>query len=81
MGERTGACRVLVGKPVGRRPSGKPRRMWEDTIKIDLQTVRCDVDYIDVAQYRHRFAGSCELGSETLISIICRGFLDYLRKC
>jgi hypothetical protein len=55
VGERIGACRVLVGKPVGRRPNGKPRRMCEDTIKIALQTIRWGVDYNDVAQYRHRW--------------------------
>jgi hypothetical protein len=36
MGERIGACRVLVGKPEGRRPLGRPRRRWEDNIKTDL---------------------------------------------
>jgi hypothetical protein len=53
MGERIGAYRVLVGKPE-RMPNGEPRRMWEDSIKIDLQTIRWGVDYIDVAQYRYR---------------------------
>jgi len=33
--------RVLVGKPEGRRPLGKPRCRWEDNIKVDLQEVRC----------------------------------------
>jgi hypothetical protein len=36
MGERRGAYRVLVGKPEGRRPLGRPRRRWEDNIKMDL---------------------------------------------
>jgi hypothetical protein len=36
MGERIGAYRVLVGKPEGRRPLGRPRRRWEDNIKLDL---------------------------------------------
>jgi hypothetical protein len=39
MGERRGACRVLVGKPEGKRPLGRPRRVWEDNIKMDLQEV------------------------------------------
>jgi hypothetical protein len=55
MGERIGEYRDLVGKPVGRRPSVKPRRIWEDTIKTDLQTIRSGVDYIGVAQYRHKW--------------------------
>jgi hypothetical protein len=36
MGERRGAYRVLVGKPEGRRPLGRPRHRWEDNIKLDL---------------------------------------------
>jgi hypothetical protein len=36
MGERRGAYRALVGKPEGRRPLGKPRRRWEDNMKMDL---------------------------------------------
>jgi hypothetical protein len=39
MGERRGAYRVLVGKPEGRRPLGKPRRRWEDNIKMVLREV------------------------------------------
>jgi hypothetical protein len=39
MGEMRGVCRVLVGKPEGKRPLGRPRRGWED-IKMDLQEVR-----------------------------------------
>jgi hypothetical protein len=37
MGERRGAYRILVGKPGGRRPLGRPSRRWEDNIKLDLQ--------------------------------------------
>jgi hypothetical protein len=37
MGEGRGAYRVLVGRPEGRRPHGRPRRRWEDNIKMDLQ--------------------------------------------
>jgi hypothetical protein len=32
-------CRILVGKPEGKRPLGTPRRMWEDNIKIDLREI------------------------------------------
>jgi hypothetical protein len=39
MGERRGAYRALVGKPKGRRPHGRPRRRWEDNIKMDLREV------------------------------------------
>jgi len=40
IGERTGAYRVLVGKPEGKRPLGRPMCRWEDNIEIDLQKVR-----------------------------------------
>jgi hypothetical protein len=39
MGERRGVYRVLVGRPEGKRPIGRPRRRWEDNIKMDLQEV------------------------------------------
>jgi hypothetical protein len=39
MGERRGAYRALVGEPEGRRPLGRPRRRWEDNIKMDLREV------------------------------------------
>jgi hypothetical protein len=39
MGEERGVPRVLVGKPEGKRPLGRPRRRWEDTIKMDVQEV------------------------------------------
>jgi hypothetical protein len=39
MGEGIGAYRALVGKPEGRRSLGRPRRRWEDNIKIDLREV------------------------------------------
>ena len=42
MGERRGVYRVLVGEAVGKRPLGRPRRRWEDSIKMDLQEVGCD---------------------------------------
>ena len=39
VGERRGVHRVLVGKPEGKRPLGRPRRRWEDNIKMDLKEV------------------------------------------
>jgi len=56
MGERRGACRILVGKPEGKRPLGRPRRRWEDNIKMDLQEVGCGcMDWIELAQDRDRW--------------------------
>ena len=54
MGERRVACRVLVGKPKGKRPLGRPSRIWEDNIKMDCQKVRWGMDWIDLAQNRDR---------------------------
>jgi len=56
MGEGRGVYSVLVGKPEGKRPLGRPRRRWEDNIKIDLQEVGCGgVDWIELAQNRDRW--------------------------
>jgi len=53
MGEESGVCRVLLGKPEGRRPLGRPRCRWVDNIKMDLQEVRCGyMDWIGLAQDR-----------------------------
>ena len=50
-GEGGGVYRVLVGKPEGKRPLGRPRRRWEDNIKIDLQEVGCwGMEWIRLAQ-------------------------------
>jgi hypothetical protein len=52
-GEGRGVYRVLVGKPGGKRPLGKPRRRWEDNTRMDLQGVGCGcVDWIGLAQDR-----------------------------
>jgi hypothetical protein len=55
IGERRGAYRVLVGKPEGRRPLGRPRRRWEDNIKMDLREGWEGADWIDLAQDRDRW--------------------------
>jgi len=48
VGKKKGGYRVLMGKPEGKRPRGRPRRRWEDNIKMDLQEVGCGVmDWID----------------------------------
>jgi hypothetical protein len=48
--------RVLVGKPKGKRPLGRPRCRWEDNISIDLQEVECGViDWIGLTQDRDRW--------------------------
>ena len=53
MDEEKGAYRILVGKTVGKRPLGRPRRRWVDNIRMDLQEVGCGyVDWIGLAQDR-----------------------------
>ena len=53
MGEERGVHRVLVGKPEGKRPFGRPRLRWEDNIKMDLQEVRgSHGDWMELAQDR-----------------------------
>jgi hypothetical protein len=56
IGEVRGAYNILVGRPEGRRPLGKPRRRWEENIKMDLrQTGFGYVDWIHLAQDRDRW--------------------------
>jgi hypothetical protein len=56
MGEKRNTYTLLVGKPEGRRPLGKPRRKWLDNIRMDLVEVgRSDVDWIGLAQDRDRW--------------------------
>ena len=47
--------RVLVGKPEGKRPLGRPRHRWEDNIKMDLREVGRDGDWMELAQDRDRW--------------------------
>ena len=54
--ERRDVYRVLVGKPEGKRPFGRPRRRWEDNIKMDLQKMVCaGMEWIELAQDRDRW--------------------------
>ena len=55
MGEERGVYRVLVGKPEGKRPLGRPRRRWVDNIMMDLQEVGCGyMDWIGLDRDRWR---------------------------
>ena len=56
MGEGRGVYRVLVGKPERKRPLGRPRRRWEDNIRMDLQEVGSGYEnWIGLAQDRDRW--------------------------
>jgi len=69
--------RILVRKSEGKRPLRRPRRRWEDNIKIVLQEVGCgDVDWIEVAHGKGQVAGTCECGNEPSVSIKCEECLD-----
>jgi hypothetical protein len=53
MGKGRGVYRVLVGRPEGKRPLGRPRRRWEDNIKMDLREIEIDgANWIQLAQDR-----------------------------
>jgi hypothetical protein len=66
MGEGRKAYKVLVGKPKGRRPLGRPRRMWEDGFRMDLREINLGgVDWIRLAQDRD---WCCECGDDPLCS-------------
>jgi len=56
IGERRGVHSVLVGKPEGKSALGRPRRGWEDNIKMDIQEIGCGiVDWIELAQDRDKW--------------------------
>jgi hypothetical protein len=56
MGEKRNVYRLLVGKPEGKRPLGRPRRRWIDNIKMDLSEIGLNiVDWIGLAQNRYRW--------------------------
>ena len=73
LGEGRVVHRVLVGKPEGKRPLGRPRRRWEDNIKMDLQEVgMCCEDWMELAQDRDRWRA---LGSKVIGFQKCGEFL------
>jgi hypothetical protein len=56
IGEKRNAYRILVGKPEGKRPLGRPRLRWENNIRMDLRDIGwCDMDWIDLAQDRDQW--------------------------
>jgi hypothetical protein len=71
MGQKRNAYRILVGKPEGKRPLGRPRRRWVDNVKIDLRETGWDgVDWIGLAQDRNQWralVNTSEVISTTII--------------
>ena len=80
MGEGRGVHRVVVGKPEGKRPLGRPRRRWEDDIKMDLQKVGggCG-DWMELAQDRDRWRALVVYGEELSGSENAGNFLTSCR--
>jgi len=77
MEERRRVYRVLVGKPEGKRPLGRPRRRWEDNIKMDLQEVGCEgMNWIELVEDRDRCRTVVNAVMNLLDSIKCGKFLD-----
>ena len=77
MGKGRGVYRVLVGKPEGKRPLGRPRRRWEDNIKMDLQEMggACG-DWMEVAQDRDRWQALVSTVMNLRVPKKCGEFLD-----
>jgi hypothetical protein len=76
VGERRGVYRVLVGKPVGRGPLVRPRRRWEDNIRMVLQELGCGgMDWIELTQDRDSWR-SLVNAAVNAGSVKCGEFLD-----
>ena len=77
MGERRGVCSVLVRKPEGKRPRGRPRRKCENNIKMNLQDVGCGgMERISLAKFSERWRAVVYLVMSFWGSIKCKEFLD-----
>jgi len=68
--------RVLVGKTEGKKPIGRPRRGWEDNIKMELQEVRCGHGRDQSGSGQGQVACICECGNKPSGSIKCGEILD-----
>jgi hypothetical protein len=76
MVEVKGAYNILVGRPEGSRPLGRPRRRWEDNIKMDLREIGFgDVDWIHWAQDRDRWRANFYINGVSMQSIPMSYFL------
>jgi hypothetical protein len=81
MGEKSNVYRLLVGKPEGKRPLGRPRRRWIDNIKMDrLEIGLSAVDWIGLTQDGYKAESSCELRNELSGFIKCWETTEWLHN-
>jgi hypothetical protein len=77
MGEERKVYKVLVGKPEGKRPLGRPRHRWEDGIRMDLREICLGGGGFDLTgSEQGQVAGSCEHGNEFSVFVEAVKFLD-----
>jgi hypothetical protein len=82
MGEKRNVYRLLVGKPEGKRPLGRPRCRWIDNIKMDLLQIGVNVaDWIGLAQDRYRWRALVNSVNEPSGSIKCWELLSGCTSC
>ena len=79
VGERRVEYSVLVGKPEEKRPLGRPRRRWEDNIKVDLQEEGWGHGLDGAGSRWGQVAGTGECGNEPSCSLKCGEFIDWLK--
>jgi hypothetical protein len=83
MGEKRNACRLLMGKPKGKKQLGRRRRRWVDNIKMDFGEIGwCGVDWIGLVQSKDKDKdkSSCEFGIELSGFIKCWETIEWLTK-
>jgi hypothetical protein len=81
MGEMRNAYRILVGKPEGTRPLGRPRRRWVDDIKIDLREIGWDgMNWIELAQDRDKWRAPVNMVMNLRVPSSCWEFPEWLHK-
>jgi hypothetical protein len=81
MGETRNAYMILVGKPEGNKPLGRPRRRWVDNIKMGLREIGWDgMDSIDLPQDRDQWRALVNMANELAGSIKCWEVLELLHN-
>jgi hypothetical protein len=81
MEEKRNAYRILIGKPEGKRPIGRPRRRWVDNIKIDLREIGWNgMDWMNLDQDRDQWTTLVSTVMNFSGSIKCRGVAEWLHN-